>query len=109
MRAVAEEFQELAQAALDLQPWIIVKDVDPLASKEEELRVLQEKMLKELCDCVYALVGTAVAFDWDFEKAFKLVHEANMTKLKNGVEYVADGDKVKKSDTYEPPNLEECI
>ena len=114
MTLVAEEFQELAKAALDLQPWIIAKAVDPLSVRHDEFTILQEAFLKELIDCVYVLVGTAVQFDWDFEEAFKLVHESNMSKLNNKPEYEESDDlggyrKVQKSDTYQPPNLEECL
>ena len=99
-KLITEEYRELAEAYQNLARGV--------NKPEEELRILLEKLLKEIVDCVYVLIGTCVDFEWDFDRAFKLVHQANLTKLKGKIEKHKDG-KIKKSKTYEPPNLGECI
>ena len=42
----------------------------------------KEKVLDSLVDLVYFAVGTATALNWDFDEAFKRVHEANMKKVR---------------------------
>ena len=43
------------------------------------------EVLKELCDLLYVVFGTAITFDLPIEEAFQAVHENNMLKIKNGV------------------------
>ena len=70
----------------------------------------REHILKELCDLVYVAIGAAVSFGMDFDKAFSLVHESNMSKLDdNGNPIYRDDGKVIKSKNYKEPNLERCI
>ena len=65
-----------------------------------------QKLLNEMCDVVYVIKGMAVSFGMDFEEAFKLVHESNMSKLP----LLKDADgKVQKGLNYEPPILEGLI
>jgi len=91
-----EEIQELATAALDVEE----------AEDTLERAVLMQKLLKEMCDVVYVIKGMAVSFGMDFEEAFKLVHESNMSKLP----LLKDADgKVQKGLNYEPPILEGLI
>lgn len=42
----------------------------------------REKALDALVDLVYFAVGTATSLGWDFDEAFKRVHEANMKKVR---------------------------
>lgn len=84
VRLVAEEFEEFANACLGA----IGKD-------EKDLK---EKILREMVDIVYVLIGTAVTFGWDFDKAWDAVHAANMEKTD---EQVANKD-VKPEDWVEP-------
>jgi predicted HAD superfamily Cof-like phosphohydrolase len=91
-----EEIQELATAALDVEE----------AEDTLERAVLMQKLLKEMCDVVYVIKGMAVSFGMDFEEAFKLIHESNMSKLP----LLKDADgKVQKGLNYEPPILEGLV
>jgi len=59
-----------------------------------------------MCDVVYVIKGMAVSFGMDFDKAFKLVHKSNMSKLP----LIKDANgKVQKGLNYEPPVLEGLI
>jgi predicted HAD superfamily Cof-like phosphohydrolase len=42
----------------------------------------QTDMLDALVDLVYVAMGTAYIYGWDFEEAFRRVHEANMQKIR---------------------------
>ena len=90
MRGIAEEFQELAQAALDIKgAKVMIKGApQPLDEDfpKEELRVMKEKLLKEMADVIYMVVNMAVSFGWDIDTALQLVHVSNMTKS-NKVQY----------------------
>ena len=96
MKLIFEEVQELADVALRLEG-----NLD-----QGEQYVMLQDFLQEMCDVVYVIKGTALSFGMDFDKAFDLVHQANMskypfTKSENG--------KVLKGDNYQPPVLEECL
>lgn len=67
----------------------------------------EENYLKELCDTLYVLIGTAVACGWDLEGAFKEVHLSNMSKLgKDNKPIYREGDnKVLKGPNYKPANM----
>jgi len=99
MSLVAEEFVELAEAAGDLAG----RDI---CSFEERI-VLKEKMLKELADCVYVLVGTAVQFDWDLPEAFQRVQTSNLTKLTKMTK--DEKGKVNKGPNYISPDMEGLV
>lgn len=68
----------------------------------------QAAVLKELVDVVYVAVGYAVAFGWDFDEAFRRVHESNMSKLSGATERRSDG-KIAKSSTYIKPDLGDLV
>ena len=96
MRLIFEEVQELAEVGLDLEGNLDL----------EERHVMMQDFLKEMCDVVYVLKGTAVSFGMDFDRAYNLVHKSNMskypfTKCEHG--------KVLKGKNYKPPVLEECV
>lgn len=96
LKLIFEEIQELADAALDVQE----------ADNKLEQHVCMQDLLKEMCDLVYVIKGMAVSFGMDFDKAYELVHKANMTKLpftKN-----EDG-KIIKGENYQPPIMEGLI
>ena len=97
MTLIIEESVELTKAAMNLA----AEDYP-----QEEQRILIQDFLKEMCDVVYVIKGTAVTFGWDFDKAYDLVHKANMTKTP--FTYNEDG-KVVKGSNYKPCNLEECV
>ena len=96
LKLIFEEIQELAEVALDLETNLDV----------EERHVMMQDLLKEMCDVVYVIKGMAVSFGMDFDKAFKLVHKSNMSKLP----LIKDANgKVQKGLNYEPPVLEGLI
>ena len=96
LRLLFEEIQELASAALDIET----------NTHTEERHVMMQDLLKEMCDVVYVIKGMAVSFGMDFDKAFKLVHKSNMSKLP----LIKDANgKVQKGLNYEPPILEGLI
>jgi len=96
LRLLFEEIQELASAALDIET----------TTNPEERHVMMQDLLKEMCDVVYVIKGMAVSFGMDFDKAFKLVHKSNMSKLP----LIKDANgKVQKGLNYEPPVLEGLI
>ena len=96
LRLLFEEIQELASAALDIET----------STNPEERHVMMQDLLKEMCDVVYVIKGMAVSFGMDFDKAFKLVHKSNMSKLP----LIKDANgKVQKGLNYEPPILEGLI
>ena len=96
LRLLFEEIQELASAALDIET----------NTHTEERHVMMQDLLKEMCDVVYVIKGMAVSFGMDFDKAFKLVHKSNMSKLP----LIKDANgKVQKGLNYEPPVLEGLI
>ena len=96
LRLIFEEIQELASAALDIET----------STNPEERHVMMQDLLKEMCDVVYVIKGMAVSFGMYFDKAFKLVHKSNMSKLP----LIKDANgKVQKGLNYEPPVLEGLI
>lgn len=97
LKLVFEEIQEMASAALDLESSGLV---------ETEKQVMLQDFLKEMCDVVYVIKGTALSFGMDFDQAYNLVHKSNMSKLPLTKD--ADG-KVKKGPNYQPPILEGLI
>lgn len=96
---ITEEYNELNTALVNLHDALGDNIYD-----ETYVKKAHENVLKELCDLVYVLVGTAVAFDYDFDSAFDNVHESNMTK--NGS--VHDG-KMHKGNSYVTPDLSDNI
>ena len=96
MKLIFEEVQELAEVGMTLET----------NSNETERRVLMQDFLKEMCDVIYVIKGTAVSFVMDLDKAYDLVHKSNMSKFPFTKD---DSGKVMKGKNYKPPVLEECI
>jgi len=96
MKLIFEEVQELAEVGMTLET----------NSNETERRVLMQDFLKEMCDVIYVIKGTAVSFGMDLDKAYDLVHKSNMSKFPFTKD---DSGKVMKGKNYKPPVLEECI
>ena len=61
MKLILEEVQELAEAGFRLEG-----NLD-----QGEIYVMLQDFLKEICDVVYVLKGTAVSFGMDFDKAMR--------------------------------------
>jgi predicted HAD superfamily Cof-like phosphohydrolase len=96
MRLIFEEVQELAEVGLDLEG-----NLD-----QQERHVMMQDLLKEMCDVVYVIKGTAVSFGLDFDKAYEFVHKSNMSKFPFTKD---EHGKVLKGKHYKPPVLEECV
>lgn len=63
-----------------------------------------KEVLKEMCDVIYVLLGTAEVFGWNAEVAFTKVHDSNMSKTPN-----PNGRKVLKGEDYVEADLSNCI
>lgn len=44
----------------------------------------EEHALKEFCDLLYVVYGTAVCYGWNIAPAFMRVHNNNLSKVRNG-------------------------
>jgi len=77
---------------------LIVEEVGELLVAMSQCNEVQT--LDGLCDAVYVLVGTAVAFGLPFDAGFLEVQRSNMTKEADGSERLRH-----KGNTYEPPDL----
>ena len=65
---------------------------------------------KELADCIYVILGTALTFGIDIDKVFEEVHRSNMTKLDEfGKPVRREDGKVIKSSLYEPANIRKVL
>ena len=96
MRLIFEEVQELAEVGLDLE-----SNLD-----HQERHVMMQDFLKEMCDVVYVIKGTALSFGMDFDTAYEFVHKSNMSKFPFNKD---ENGKVLKGKHYKPPVLEECV
>ena len=96
MKLIFEEVQELAEVGMTIET----------NANETERRVLLQDFLKEMCDVIYVIKGTAVSFGMDLDAAYNLVHKSNMSKFPFTKD---DSGKVMKGKNYKPPLLEECI
>ena len=82
---------------------------------EEEYRELAtaespEEIMKESCDLVYVIMGMFVELGWNFDEAFKRVHESNMSKLdENGKPIYREDGKILKGPNYAPPTLKDLL
>jgi predicted HAD superfamily Cof-like phosphohydrolase len=69
-----------------------------------------EEIMKESCDLVYVLMGMFVEFGWNFDEAFKRVHESNMSKLdEDGKPIYREDGKILKGPNYTPPTLKDLL
>jgi len=81
---------------------------------EEVFEAIKESheahVLKELVDVVVVCVGMADTYGWDFDTAFKRVHESNMSKLDDdGKPIYREKGKVIKSKNYKAPYLSDLV
>lgn len=85
---------------------------DLTAEEYRELATAEspEEIMKESCDLVYVIVGMFVELGWDFDEAFKRVHESNMSKLdENGKPIYREDGKILKGPNYTPPTLKDLL
>jgi len=70
----------------------------------------KEECLKELADLVYVCYQYAVNMGWDLDKALKLVHKSNLSKLdEEGKPILREDGKILKGPNYKKPNLHSLI
>jgi len=70
----------------------------------------KEECLKELADLVYVCYQYAVNMGWDLDRALKLVHKSNLSKLdEDGKPIVREDGKILKGPNYTKPNLHSLI
>ena len=68
------------------------------------------EIMKEACDLVYVILGMFVEFGWDFDEAFKRVHESNMSKLdEEGKPIRREDGKILKGPNYQAPDLRDLV
>ena len=68
--------------------------------------------LDALVDIVVVAIGTAIQMNWDFERAWKKVHKANMAKfaVKNkDINSRCMSYDLQKPHDWVAPNLEDCV
>ena len=70
----------------------------------------KEEALKELADLVYVCYQYAVNMGWDLDRALKLVHKSNLSKLdEDGKPIRREDGKILKGPNYKKPNLHSLI
>lgn len=106
---VSNEVSELTKfdaGRVILRERLISEEYEEVMSSETNV-----ELLKEMADLVYVILGACVEFGWNFDEAFRRVHESNMSKLdpETGKPiYRADG-KVLKSSSYKPADLSDLV
>jgi len=70
----------------------------------------KEEALKELADLVYVCYQYAANMGWDLDRALKLVHKSNLSKLdEDGKPIRREDGKILKGPNYKKPNLHSLI
>ena len=97
MHLIEEEFWELDTATANM-------------IKNPYLLEHRENFVKELADLLYVVYWMAARVGIDLDKAFRIVHSSNMSKLGDDGKPIkrADG-KVLKGPNYKPPKMESIV
>ena len=97
MHLIEEEFWELDTATANM-------------IKNPYLLEHRENFVKELADLLYVVYWMAARVGVDVDKAFRIVHSSNMSKLGDDGKPIkrADG-KVLKGPNYKPPKMESIV
>lgn len=66
------------------------------------------KVADGIADCIYVLIGAALAFSIPVDDVFKEVHSSNMSKIDSKVHWRADG-KVLRGKDYREPDIKKVI
>ena len=124
MRSNLEQAKEFRQkyniknsdnkATRDYQVRLITEEYKEFIEAEEMLfrttAKYKEECLKELADLVYVCYQYAVNMGWDLDKALKLVHKSNLSKLdEDGNPIRREDGKILKGPNYKKPNLHSLI
>jgi hypothetical protein len=86
--AMLKEFRtkfDLPETSFEARPMLEREDMmyeELCEYNKAVLRNNPEGALDALVDLVYFAIGTAAGMGWDFNEAFKRVHEANMKKVR---------------------------
>lgn len=109
-----EEFAEML-VSLDLEHSITHIEVDQLArfykeaSEKSVIGVLENvnrnDLADSLADQIVTAIGVAHMFGIDIEGALKEVNRSNYSKFVDGKPIFDENGKIKKPDTYSPPDL----
>jgi len=102
------------KATRDYQCKLIAEEYKEFIEAEEMLfrhnDKYKEECLKELADLVYVCYQYAVNMGWDLDRALKLVHKSNLSKLdEDGKPIVREDGKILKGPNYKKPNLHSLI
>ena len=102
------------KATRDYQCKLITEEYKEFIEAEEMLfrhnDKYKEECLKELADLVYVCYQYAVNMGWDLDRALKLVHKSNLSKLdEDGKPIVREDGKILKGPNYKKPNLHSLI
>jgi predicted HAD superfamily Cof-like phosphohydrolase len=82
---IGQEFipnNDTAQLRAKLHDEEICEVEDILYGRDDDCS--KAHLLKELCDSLYVIFGTAAIYGLPIEEAFKRVHQNNLEKLQNG-------------------------
>ena len=102
------------KATRDYQVRLITEEYKEFIEAEEMLfrttDKYKEEALKELADLVYVCYQYAVNMGWDLDRALKLVHKSNLSKLdEDGNPIRREDGKILKGPNYKKPNLHSLI
>ena len=102
------------KATRDYQCKLIAEEYKEFIEAEEMLfrhnDKYKEECLKELADLVYVCYQYAVNMGWDLDRALKLVHKSNLSKLdEDGKPIVREDGKILKGPNYKKPDLHSLI
>lgn len=94
-----EELDDLADLAYDVA-------TGEVEDEPSESLNLNKRLLKELCDVLYVVYGTAYRLGYDLDGAFAEVHRSNMSKLgDDGKPVYREDGKVLKGPNYRPADV----
>lgn len=100
---LTEEFSEHKKALADL------KKAVEYHSKESTRQAMTD-LADSLVDMVYIIIGTALAYGFDFDKLWTLVHENNMTKIDPVTgKVIKINGKTQKPEGFVPVDLRSAI
>jgi len=117
-----EKFHNTFGHKINDTPTIPEKDWRKLRHRllKEEIKELNEaeengdlvEIADALTDLLYITYGTVLSYGFGdiIEKCFDEVHQSNMSKTdENGNAIFRDDNKILKSDSFEPPQLEKIV
>lgn len=100
---LTEEFSEHKKALADL------KKAVEYHSKDGTRQAMTD-LADSIIDMVYILIGTALAYGFDFDELWRLVHENNMSKVDPTTgKVVKVNGKVQKPEGFVPVDLRSSI